>query len=52
MPTIIRIQPTVEMSTPLTSVVTAKARIAPTAMRNMLAPIPMLVFPSSVGSSR
>jgi hypothetical protein len=47
MPTIIRIQPTVAMSMPWTSAVTANARIAPTATRKMLAPIPMLDVPPS-----
>src|SRR5436309_13049780 len=41
-PTSIRITPTVWRSMPLVRMLTAKARIAPTAMRKMLVPMPTL----------
>src|SRR5665213_2355628 len=46
-PAAIRIPPTTRMSTPATVAWTAKAKIAPTASRKMLKPIPMVFL--SVG---
>ena len=50
MPTIIRMTPTVVMSTPETSALTAHARTAPTAMRRMLRLMPMSLLSLDAGS--
>src|SRR4051812_29619863 len=51
-PTTMRITPTVLMSTPFTSAVTAHVRIAPTAMRMRLALRPIRLPPAPVASLR
>jgi hypothetical protein len=43
-PAIMRITPTVSMLTPDTVASTANVRMAPTAMRKMLTPIPIVFF--------
>jgi hypothetical protein len=53
-PTIIKITPTAERLIPLTDALTAKYRIAPTAMRNMLIPLLMTYtfFPADPATVR